>query len=60
MISVEWFDNGTCNNCGQDKPHCARIEFLFEKDGTDDERLTPEFNGMLCSDCTEDLKKRLS
>lgn len=60
MISVEWFDNEKCENCGQSKPHCAHIDLNFDPDNLQPSPNGLWFGAMLCSDCVEDLKKRLS
>jgi len=58
MINCEWFDNETCDNCGREhQPHCVEITFDF---GDEPAVTAPDFTAMLCSDCIEDLKKRLS
>lgn len=57
MINVEWYDNQICENCGAMKPHCARIIFDFSVEQLPN---APDFTAVLCSDCVEDLKKRLS
>lgn len=59
MITVEWHNEQKCDNCGQNKPHCAELTLPIEA-------LRSKISGeietglMLCSDCVEDLKKRLS
>ncbi len=62
MINVTWHNDseglGKCANCGQVKPHSAEITIP-----TEDADVAGKFNDrrtMLCSDCVEDLKKRLS
>jgi len=60
MISIEWHNNGTCDNCSKENvPHCAAVDFNF---APEDAEPSPDrlFNTMLCSDCVEDLKRRLS
>lgn len=58
MIIVEWHTNEKCENCQQDKPNCAHIEMDGEFKCSSRYLESPGFT--LCSDCVEDLKKRLS
>lgn len=53
MISVEWENNGTCDNCGKDKAHCAQLHI-------EPERPVDTIDVLLCSDCVGELKKKLS
>ena len=59
MINVTWENDGKCENCGENKPHCARVDLPVwgEVDGFPE---IVQSHVMLCSDCIEDLKKRLS
>lgn len=59
MITVEWINDETCENCGKHSPHCASIDFNFDPDNPEP---SPDilFNAILCSDCVADLKNRLS
>jgi len=60
MINVEWEVNKTCENCGKEnQPHCANIDFNFASEDAEPS-IDLLFNATLCSDCVEDLKKRLS
>lgn len=60
MINVEWHNDSVdpepCGSCGQVKPHQASVE-IEPPNATEN-----SFHEMLwlCSDCCEDLKRRLS
>lgn len=57
-IFVEWFDDQTCENCGKEhQPHCAKISIPGK---TVKAKKVNRVVAMLCSDCVEELKKRLS
>lgn len=58
MINVEWTNNGTCENCGKENPHCAQITHSDGK--PPEEAAAPLIDILLCAPCVEDLKKRLS
>ncbi len=64
MINVQWIQQGTCENCGKDNPHCAQLNLNLRPFSFPE---TPEtvvfervFDALLCAPCVEDLKKRLS
>lgn len=60
MISVEWFDNETCENCGHQSPHCAELDLqkhLENVGGFDHTVIALQMK--LCSNCVADLIKRL-
>lgn len=58
MISVQWHNDGTCENCGENKPHCAEI--AVEKFNDNEYVNPPKPSVLLCSDCIHELKTKLS
>jgi hypothetical protein len=57
MITIEWENEQMCDNCGETKPHCAKISIPGK---TPTAKKVNPVESLLCSDCVEDLKKRLS
>lgn len=57
MISVNWLLNQTCENCQQNKPNCAEITIALNEQVSGK---TDLHNLTFCSDCVEELKRRLS